>query len=146
MSAVVIDFSSARARLNPRAAASAQMRVASAAPPAPHDFTFWRGATGSRYVHTVYTLLECPELPDANVMLVRRHASGRAEVMHIGSLEHGVGCSNLAEVRLTAAKLGATELHVHFLAADSHERSVILRDLSGAGELTISDLAAGARH
>ena len=141
MSAVVIDFSSARARFQVRAAAHPQSQAASATQSAPHDFTFWRGAAGSRYVHTVYTLLECPELPDANVMLVRRHPSGRAEVMHIGCVEHGVGCSNLAEIRLTAAKLGANEVHVHLLAADSNERAAIERDLSGADEL-----AAGARH
>jgi hypothetical protein len=141
MSAVVIDFSTARARLSPKAVVCAQMRVVPAAPQAAHEFTFWRGASGSRYVHTVYTLLECPEMPNANVMLVRRHATGRAEVMHIGSVEHGVGCSNLAEIRLTAATLGATEVHAHLLAADGDERALIVRDLSGAGEL-----AASARH
>lgn len=146
MSAVVIDFNSARARLNPRAAASAQKRGASATPQSAHDFTFWRGATGSRYVHTVYPLLECPELPDANILLVRRHPSGRAEVVSIASVEHGVGCSNLAEIRRTAAELGATEVHVHFLAADGDERAMIVRDLSGAGELSSSELAAGSRH
>lgn len=141
MSAVVIDFSSARARLDPRAAVASRARAAGSAPAAPHDFTFWRGATGSRYVHTVYSLLECPELPNANVLLVRRNSTGRAEVMHIGCVEHGAGCSNLAEVRLTAAQLGATEVHVHFLAASSDERAAIMRDLSGAGEQV-----AGARH
>lgn len=141
MSAVVIDFSSARARLGPRAAVASRSRTAASAQAAPHDFTFWRGATGSRYVHTVYSLLECPELPNANVLLVRRHATGRAEVVHIGSVEHDAGSSNLAEVRLTAAKLGATEVHVHLLAADGDERAAIVRDLSGAGEQL-----AGARH
>lgn len=132
MSAVVIDLAPFLAR---RTAAALR-----AAPPArhsalTHDFTFWRGATGTRYVHTIYPLLECPELPAANVLLVRRHAMGRAEVMHICRVEHVAQSLNLAEVRQTAARLGANEVHVHLLAAGAPERATIERDLAGAGEM-----------
>lgn len=135
MSAELIDFAQARARAL-RVARPARPQMT--APPKgtlTHDFTFWHGATGSRYVHTIYPLLECPELPNANIMLVRRHPAGRAEVLHIGSVEHGALSLNLAEVRHTASKLGATEIHVHLLAGSAEERAAIARDLSGAGEL-----------
>ncbi|MCK9911347.1 hypothetical protein MXD81_19505, partial [Microbacteriaceae bacterium K1510] len=29
-------------------------------------FHFWTGASGKRYVHSVYELVECPPLPAAN--------------------------------------------------------------------------------
>lgn len=141
MSAVVIDFSSALARRRPHAVAARLPRSAASQGALTHDFTFWRGATGARYVHTIYRLLECPELPNANIVLVRRHVSGRAEVMHIGRVEHGAASLNLAEVRSTAARLGADEVHVHFLASGADERAAIERDLSGAGEI-----AASTRH
>src|SRR5262245_35606197 len=135
MSAMVIDLApylarrpSARQAKTARPSASATLK---------NDFTFWRGATGQRYVHTIYPLFECPELPAANVMLVRRHASGRVEVMLIGRVEHTAQSLNLAEVRRKAATLGANEVHVHLLAASASERLAIERDLSGAGETTI---------
>lgn len=143
MSAVVIDLATALARRKPPAAAIKSQR-GTAPGTLTHDFTFWRGATGTRYVHTVYPLLECPEMPNANVLLVQRQASGRAEVMHIGRLEHGAGSLNLAEIRHTAAVLGANEVHVHLLADTAPERAAIERDLCGAGEMAASGLAT--RH
>lgn len=148
MSAVIIDFVEARigrvGRCSLRAAHTG-FGIGSRSGASPsgcassgigsHDFTFWRGASGIRYVHTIYSLLECPELPDANVLLVRKTAAGRSEVMHIGRVENGAACSNLAEVRRMAAMLGANEVHVHLLGATADERGVIERDLSGAGEI-----------
>lgn len=140
MSAVVIDFATVLAGRKPRAAAPISAR-ASTPGTLTHDFTFWRGATGTRYVHTIYQLLECPDLPNANIVLVRRHTSGRAEVMHIGRVEEGATSLNLANVRRRSAQLGANEVHVHLLAGSADERAAIERDLTGAGEL-----ASGTRH
>ena len=36
-------------------------------------FHYWRGASGRRYLHSVYTLVGCPALPQANYILVRRY-------------------------------------------------------------------------
>ena len=86
MSAVVIDFAEVIARKRAHTAAATApavgLRSNLVAPfgglgTLSHDFTFWRGSTGIRYVHTVYTLIDCPELPSANITLVHRHASGR---------------------------------------------------------------------
>ena len=46
-------------------------------------FHFWAGASGKRYVHSVYDLLECPPLPADNYVLVRRRSNGRAEALSI---------------------------------------------------------------
>ena len=150
MSAVVIDFAEVIARKRAHTAAATApavgLRSNLVAPfgglgTLSHDFTFWRGATGIRYVHTVYTLIDCPELPSANITLVHRHASGRAEVMHICRVEHDAPSLNLAEIRQTAALLGANEVHVHLLADSAIERAAIERDLCGA-----SELASGTLH
>lgn len=140
MSAVLIDLAAARMGRACRPAATPRPDV-SRHRMLTHDFTFWRGATGARYVHTIYPLLECPELPGANVILVRRHQSGRAEVMHIGRVEEAAQCSNLAVIRHKAAQLGANEVHVHLLAKCAEERAAIEHDLTSAGEVS-----AGARN
>ena len=39
-------------------------------------FHYWRGASGRRYLHSVYSLIGCPALPRANYILVRRYDDG----------------------------------------------------------------------
>jgi hypothetical protein len=93
---------------------------------------FWRGASGERYLHTVYTLIECPILPRAVYMLVRRHADGHRTVLHIGIADNDAPTLNLARVRQRGATLGASEVHVYSLAEDDERRSLIAGDLRAA--------------
>lgn len=139
MSAQVIDFATAvarkascksghatRSRLDSHVATGGKLT---------HDFMFWSGASGTRYVHTIYTLHECPDLPNANVLLVRRDATGQREIVHIGTVEHDSPSWNLAEIRHTAAVAGANEVHVHLLAETVAQRGFIEIDLcAAAGE------------
>lgn len=97
-------------------------------------FHFWGGASERRYVHTVYDLLECPELSGGTFILARRDESGRREVLSIGRLLHASGSLNLAEIRQRGANLGANEVHVHLLAATDHEMKLVEFDLR-AGQL-----------
>jgi hypothetical protein len=94
-----------------------------------HRFFFWRGATGERYVHTVFGLLDCPELPRAIYILVKRDASERRSVLHVGRADHEATSLNLAEVRFRGASLGANEVHVHFLVEGDRERRLVEFDL-----------------
>lgn len=141
MSASVIDLDSVRARLGRAKPRPSVLVRAAALGDVTHDFTFWRGATGMKYVHTVYGLLDCPELPPCNVMLVRRSA-GHAHVVSIGRVEDEAPSINLAEIRRSAALLGANEVHVHLLGQTHQERAAIEHDLAGAGEL----LSSSATH
>jgi hypothetical protein len=94
-----------------------------------HRFFFWRGATGERYVHTVFGLLDCPELPRAIYILVKRDASERRTVLHVGRADHEATSLNLAEVRFRGASVGANEVHVHFLVEGDRERRLVEFDL-----------------
>lgn len=119
MSARIISISEARAR---RGEARFEPRLevvresATVALDAHHRFQFWTGASGKRYVHTVYNLIECPALPAANVALVRRDAKGRRTVLAITHVANDAPSLNLAEIRRRGAELGANEVHVHLLA------------------------------
>ena len=94
-----------------------------------HRFFFWRGATGERYVHTVFSLLECPELPRSIYILVKRDAHERRTVLHVGRADHEANSLNLAEMRFRGASLGANEVHVHFLVEGDRERRLVEFDL-----------------
>ena len=110
-------------------------------------FHFWSGASGERYVHTVYDLVDCPEVPAANFLLVRRDASGRRSVLAIGHLKHNAGSLNLAEIRHRGARLGANEVHVHLLAPSAHDRRIVELDLrAGRVDCQGSDRITATRH
>ncbi|MCC7253028.1 hypothetical protein [Hyphomicrobium sp.] len=146
MGARVIQLAEARAR---RAAPQPQLATLdSTSELNDRDrFHFWSGASGQRYVHTVYDLFECPEVPAANFLLVRRDASGHRSVLAIGHLKHNAGSLNLAELRHRGARLGANEVHVHLLAPSAHERRVVELDLRAGGIDRVEDeRIAATRH
>lgn len=99
-------------------------------------FLFWHGASGRRYVHTVYSLLECPVLPAANFVLVRNGDHGQRQALRFGRLMHGAPSLNLAEIRRLGAELQADEVHVHLLANGEKDAQLIEFDLR-AGQLEL---------
>ncbi|HRY05711.1 MAG TPA: hypothetical protein P5114_01185 [Hyphomicrobiaceae bacterium] len=92
-------------------------------------FQFWNGASGQRYVHTIYTLLDCPALSSGNFILVNRDESGHRTILEIGLLSGNAPTLNLAEIRQRGATLGANEVHVHLLADSDREAKRIAFDL-----------------
>ena len=131
MSAHVIDFAGAAARRHRQAAVTRPVATGTAAP-CPHEFKFWAGASGRRYVHTLHGLIDCPEVINCNVLLVRRDTVGRRKVLHVGRLEHDAPSLNLAEIRYLGATLGANEVHVHMLAETAPQRRLVELDLQTA--------------
>ena len=57
-------------------------------------FHFWSGASGRRYVHTIYSLVECPAIPAGNYVLVHRDAQGRRIVLAIGRVGNAAASLN----------------------------------------------------
>jgi hypothetical protein len=104
----------------------------------------WHGASGCRYVHTVYSLIECPPVPQATYVLARRAADGTCQVLHIASGESAAPTLNLAHIRQRGATLGANEVHVHFLAETADERRLVVCDLRAGlfGALSAEPAAA----
>ncbi len=112
-----------------------------------HSFHFWTGASGKRYVHSVYDLLECPPMPEANYVLVRRDARGRPEALSIGRVTNGAASLNLAEIRQRGAELGADEVHVHLLADNSKLGKLVEFDLrTGLIEADVARLSGRRSH
>ncbi|HVJ77986.1 MAG TPA: hypothetical protein VM620_09145 [Hyphomicrobium sp.] len=129
MSAEIIWLADVRGR---RASKEIQQPVEAAVVMAgenPPRFHFWTGASGKRYVHTVYNIFDCPTLEDANYILVRRAETGVRMVLAIGQLSNQSPTLNLAEIRQHASALGADEVHVHLLAASAQEARAVEDDL-----------------
>lgn len=128
MSAMIVDLALVRAQRRPAlqpSLQSAPRSVLSRASP----FLFWTGASGTRYVHSIYNLFECPPVDVGNYILVKRHSDGRRTVLSIGRAAHAVPSLNLAELRQRSAELGANEVHIHLLAGSTTQSQTIEADL-----------------
>ena len=95
-------------------------------------FHYWRGASGRRYLHSVYSLVGCPALPRANYILVRRFDDGTRVALAFGQTKDDAISLNLAHLRHQGAKLGANEVHIHLLAETPEERAHVEGDLTEA--------------
>ena len=136
MSAQIVDLAVVRAQRAAKAtearssALSAEVTSLFAEPQTSKvPFQFWSGATGTRYVHTIYNLFECPPIAPSNYILVKRHLDDRRTVLSIGRLTNACGSLNLADIRQRCAQLGANEIHVHLLADGMDASQEIEADL-----------------
>ncbi len=94
-------------------------------------FWYWQGASGAKYIHSVYAPDQCPPLPGAVYVGVKRHGSllvalcvGRFKPFWDGTLAR----HDLARL----AALGADEIHVHLLAKSPALADAIHADLKEA--------------
>jgi hypothetical protein len=131
MSAEIIALAEVRARRAGQVADGLNVGAVAAADTSPR-FHFWTGASGKRYVHTVYSLFDCPPLGMASYVLVRRASKTERVVLAIGRLMHEHASLNLADIRQRAATLGADEVHVHLLAVSASECQAVEVDLRTA--------------
>jgi hypothetical protein len=94
-------------------------------------FWYWRGASGRKYIHSVYPADACPPLPGAVYVAVRHRAWGR-EAIGIGrfpSFWEG-RCDSRTMIDLLAPD--ADEVHVHLLARNDLAADAVLADLQRA--------------
>ena len=94
-------------------------------------FWYWTGASGRKYIHSVYGLDDCPPLPGAIYVAVRREGPLRI-VMGIGRFtpfwDGPMGGRDHAALRAR----GVDEVHVHLLAKSPEVAEAILDDLQQA--------------
>ena len=110
--------------------------IAAALPADPHfkdRFWYWTGASGRKYIHSVYSPEDCPPLPGAIYVAVRREGPLRT-VLGIGRFtpfwDGPMGGRDMERLRL----LGIDEIHVHLLAKSVEAAEATLQDLIEAFE------------
>lgn len=89
----------------------------------------WHGVSGRIYQHIVYSLIDCPRIPEVNYVLARRGPDGARHVLKIGRTDHDAQTLNLARIRHEGALLGANEVHLYVMALTDTERAQIEFDL-----------------
>jgi hypothetical protein len=143
MAARLVSFSAPQAEPSNGIPLPASPGVLEQAPVREHT---WHGASGRRYLATVYSLIACPPLPKACFVLVRRDASGARRALLVGVGRDDAPTVNLARIRRRGAQLGANEVHVYFPAATDAARSLVACDLRAAlfGALEPEPLHAAA--
>jgi hypothetical protein len=103
-------------------------------------FWYWTGASGRKYIHSVFALDDCPPLPGAIYVAVQREGPLRL-VMGIGRLtpfwDGPMGGRDLAALQ----RNGVDEIHVHLLAKSPEVAEAILEDLLQAYEHDDSEFA-----
>ena len=101
-------------------------------------FLHWRGASGRRYLFSIFPLHhataidDAPRFQDAVVLAVARDAAGERRIVsgdETGSLPD---LMYMSEQWRDAVAAGANEIHVHLLAESVSGRTALLRDLEDA--------------
>jgi hypothetical protein len=94
-------------------------------------FWYWHGASGRRYIHSVYRPETCPPLPGA-VFLAVRSVGNLRTVLGTGRFAGFWDINIPAENAAHWGSLGANEIHVHLLGRDEAEACEIAADLEAA--------------
>jgi hypothetical protein len=92
-------------------------------------FWYWRGHSGSAYIHSIYDKDCCPPLNDAVFVLVST-ADGRRTALGVGRF------GRVRDGEIPAADIPgwslADEIHVHLLARDPQSATRVQQDLADA--------------
>lgn len=103
-------------------------------------FWYWNGASGKRYIHSIYAPKACPPLPGAIFVTVQRLANGKRVALEVGRF-----CDDWDYVSALIAdhKAGFSpidEIHVHLLAQSSENADKVVADLEkGLGPRPLYD-------
>ena len=97
-------------------------------------FCYWTGASGKRYIHSVYRPDDCPPLPGAVFIEVCRMADGSRKPLRAGRFAPFWDLPVNSQGRLDAA---CREVHVHLLAEDDSTTARVLDDLTAGLDLQV---------
>ena len=96
-------------------------------------FWYWRGASGQRYIHSIYQRHLCPPVPGAVYVLVRV-CGGVRRALAVGRFDAE---GNLSGTLPAGGQPGEEEIHVHLLAREEETARRVMRDLQSAMALPL---------
>ena len=85
-------------------------------------FHYWSGASGTRYIHSIYAIDDCPPLPGAVFVEVEVLACGTRKPVRCGRFSPLWDMPTLPTAR-------AHEMHVHLLAGSDADADQVLSDI-----------------
>lgn len=96
-------------------------------------FWYWSGASGRKYIHSVYRLDDCPPFPGASYVAVKRKGPLRI-ALAVGRFQPFWDLAVGRQEARRFASRGADELHVHLLGKTPGQIEAVLGDLREAFE------------
>ena len=105
-------------------------------------FFFWTGASGKRYIHSVYAVDDCPPLPGAVFIEVMKLPCGNRKAVRAGRFPPFWDVTPATSSRGRSGRV--SEVHVHLLASDDKSSESILADLLAG--LGLEDTARNVFH
>lgn len=100
-------------------------------------FWYWYGASGRRYIHSIYCIETCTPVPDAVFVAVKRHGGTRSAVS-AGRFPAQIASNT--PIKLFGWQ-EVQEIHVHLLARDDQCAQSILADLLAAMDTAVQPMA-----
>jgi hypothetical protein len=94
-------------------------------------FWYWRGASGRKYIHSVYRLDSCPPVPGAIYVAVKWIGGERCAIS-AGRFSSYWDGSMGGLARAALSNVDADEVHVHLLAGNNAAAENVLSDLVNA--------------
>ncbi len=110
--------------------------------PVSRRFHYWTGASGARYLHSVFAIEETPVFDRAVFVIARRIDADRHDALAVGRFGEGAPAGYDAGLLARLAREGADEVHLHLLADSDWEAARIVADLA-AGQDCAEFVAAG---
>jgi hypothetical protein len=95
-------------------------------------FCAWRGASGRRYIASVYEARACPAYCDAALIAVAADPDGRRRIVALADTGPFPEPVVARFAQTLTPTVGRLELHLHLLAATAAERRAALDDLAAA--------------
>jgi len=92
-------------------------------------FVYWTGLSGTRYLHTVYKLDECPDLPGAVFLAVKTDERGARKPVAVGRIAPLPGLTLSGMFRSGLKARGVDEVHLHLLAETGEFATRVIEDL-----------------
>ena len=92
-------------------------------------YSHWLGASGRRYMFSVYAPAACPAYCDAVLVVAKVDAYGRRSIVAIEDTGEFPDPAVSRAARIARAAGGKVELHLHLLAASRAQRREAIADL-----------------
>lgn len=102
-------------------------------------FWYWTGASGRKYIHSVYGPESCPPLPGAIYVAVRREGPLRIALAVGRFAPAASGLPGRRDAQRLRAS-GIDEIHVHLLSKSAEAAERTLDDLRGAFVVDADDM------
>ena len=95
-------------------------------------FWYWRGKSGTRYIHSIYSPDNCPPLPGAIFVMVQKLANGKRVALDVGRFSENWDYVEGSLTERCGSLTRIDEIHVHLLAPSDDGAEGIVRDLVNA--------------